>query len=57
MFLKTNLYIESFKDKEKINYNMFMTAELSKTSPTYVFTRRILQRQIAVENLSSSNTY
>ena len=36
---------------------MFMSVAISVTSPTSVFTRRILQRQNAVEDLSSSNIY
>ena len=57
VFLKTNSYIETFEDRGKINYNMFMSVANSQPSSTSVFTRRILQRQNAVADLSSSNTY
>ena len=55
VFLRTNSYIETFEDRAKINYDMFMSVALIKPPPTAFFTtRRILQRQNAVENLSSS---
>ena len=57
VFLKTNSYIETFENREKINYDMFMSVAISQPSPTSVFTRRNLQRQNAIENLLSSNTY
>ena len=45
MFLKTNSYIKTFKDRNKINYDMFLSVELSQPSTTFVLNRRILQRQ------------
>ena len=57
VFLKTNSYIKTIEDKGKINYNMFISVAISQPSPTSVFTRRILQRQNAVEDLTSSNIY
>ena len=36
---------------------MFMSVAISKLSPTFVFTRRIFQRQNEVVDLSSPTTY
>ena len=57
VFLRTNSYIETFEDRIKINYDMFMSVALIKPPPTAFFNRRIFQRQNAVEDLTSSNTY
>ena len=56
VFLRTNSYIETFEDRGKINYDMFFSVALSQPPPTSVLTRRILRRQIGVEDLSSFNT-
>ena len=56
VFLITNSYIETFEDRGKINYDMFMSVALSQPPFISVFTRRILQRQNAVEDLSSITT-
>ena len=56
VFLKTNSYIETFEDRFKINYNMFLSVALSQSQPTSVLTRRILRRQNKVEDLLSFNT-
>ena len=46
--LRTYSYIETFEDRVKINYDMFMSVALKKPPPTAFFTtRRILQRQNA----------
>ena len=53
-FLRTNSYIETFEDRGKINYDMLMSVALIQPPPTaFSTTRRILQRQNAVEDLSS----
>ena len=57
VFLKINLYIETFEDSKIINYDMFMSVAISQDSPISVFIRRILQRQNAVDNRSLSNNY
>ena len=56
VFLRINLYIETFEDNEKINYDMFMSVALIQPPPTGFFTRQIRQRQNAVEDVSSSAT-
>ena len=56
VFLRTNSYIETFEDRGKINYDMFLSEALSRPLPTSVLTRRILQRQNGVENFSTLNT-
>ena len=56
MFFRTNSYIETFEDRGKISYDLFLSLVLIKTLPTAFFTRRILQRQNAVEDLSSFTT-
>ena len=56
VFLRTNSYIETFENRGKINYDMFLSIALSQPPPTSVLTRRILRRQNGVENLSSFNT-
>ena len=53
VFLRTNLYIETFEERKKINYDMFMRIAFSRLPPTSVLTRQILQRQNEVEDLSS----
>ena len=58
LLLRTNLYTEISEDRGKINYDIFISVAFSKPPPTSVLTRQILQRQNAVENLSSiSKTY
>ena len=60
VFLRTNSYIKSFEDRGKINYDMFMCVALIQPPSTALSTRRILQRQNAVEDLSSfitTNSY
>ena len=56
VFLRTNSYIETFEDRGKINYDMFISVALSHPPPTSFFTRRILLRQNGVEDLSLLNT-
>ena len=56
VFLITNSYINTFKDRGKINVDMFLSVALSQRPPTSVFTRQILRRQNEVEDLSSVNT-
>ena len=56
VFLRTNSYIETFEDRGKINYDMFLRVAFSQPPPTFVLTRRILRRQNRVEDLSSFNT-
>ena len=53
IFLRTNSYIETFEDRGKINYDMFLSLALSQPPPTSDLTRRILRRQNVVEDLSS----
>ena len=54
VFLRTNSYIKTFEDRAKINYDMLMSVALIQPPPTaFSTTRRILQRQNAVEDLSS----
>ena len=57
VFLCNHLYTETLEDRGKINYDMFMSVALSNPPPTSVLTRRILQRQNAVKDLSFSTTY
>ena len=56
IFLRTNSYIETFEDRNKINYDMVLSVAFSQPPPTFVLTRQILRRQNGVENLSSFNT-
>ena len=56
VFLRTNLYIETFEERSKINYDMFLIVAVSQPQPTAVLARRILRRQNGVEYLSSFNT-
>ena len=56
VFLRTSSYIETFEDRGKINYDIFLSVALSQPPPTFVLTRRILRRQNGVEDLSSFNT-
>ena len=48
---------ETFEDRGKINYDMFMSLALSNPPPTSVRINRILQRQHGVVDLSFPNTY
>ena len=57
VFLRNHSYTESFKDRGKINYEMFMSVALLIPPPTSVRTNRILQRQHGVVDLSSPNAY
>ena len=57
VFLRNHSYTETIEDRGKINYDMFMSLALSNPLHTSVLTRRILQRQNAVEDLSVSTTY
>ena len=41
VFLRANSYIETFEDKGKINYDMFMSIALIQPLPTSFYTRRI----------------
>ena len=54
--LRINLYIETFEDRSKINYDMFVSVSLSQPPPTSVLTWQVLQRQNGVYDLSSFNT-
>ena len=56
IFLRTNSYIETFKVRGKINYDMFLSVAFSQPPTTSVLNRRILQRQNEVEDFSSFNT-
>ena len=56
VFLRTNSYIETFEDKGKINYDMFLSLALSNLPPTSVLIRQILRRQNGVEDLITFNT-
>ena len=56
VFLRTNSYIETFEDKGKINFDMFLSVALSQPPFTSVLTRRIFRRQNGVEDFSSFNT-
>ena len=56
LFLKNNSNIDTFEDRGKINNDMFISVALSQPPPTSVSTRRVLQRQNAVEDLSSITT-
>ena len=51
VFLRNHLYTETFEDRGKINYDMIMSVALPNPLLTSVLTRRILQRQNAVEDL------
>ena len=57
VFLRNNSYTETFEDGGKIKYYMFMRVENFYPLPTSTLTRRILQRQNEVEDLSSPTTY
>ena len=57
VFLCNHSYSETFEDRGKINNDMFMSVALANPPSTSVLTRRILQRQNAVENLSVSTSY
>ena len=57
VFLRNHSYTETFKDKRKINYYMFMSVALSNPPPTSVLTKRILKHQHGIVNLSFPNTY
>ena len=52
IILRTNSYINTFEDRGKIKYDMFLSKALYQPPPTSVLTRRILQRQNGVEDLS-----
>ena len=54
IFLRNHSYTETFEDRGNINFSMFMSVALSHPPPTSVLSRRILQRQNGVENLSLS---
>ena len=56
VLLRTNSYIDTFEDRGKISYDMFLSVALFQPPPTSVLTRRILRRQNGVEDLSSVNT-
>ena len=56
IFVRTNSYIETFEDRGKINYDMFLSVAFVQPPTTSVLNRRILQRQNGVEDLSSFNT-
>ena len=56
VFLISNSYIETFEDRGKCNYDMFLSVALSQPPPTSVLTQRIVRRQNKVEDLSSLNT-
>ena len=55
--LRNNSYTETFEDRGKITYDMFMSVAVSNPPPTSVLTRRILQSQNAVEDLSFFTIY
>ena len=57
VFLRNYSYTETFKNRWKINYDMFMSVALSNPPPASVFTKRTLRRQHVVVDLSSYNTY
>ena len=57
VFLRNNSSTDTFEDRGKIYYDMFMSVAQSNPPPTSVLTRRILQRQNAVVDLSVSTTY
>ena len=57
MLFVNQLYTETFEDKQKFNYDMFMNVALPNPPPTFVLTKRIFQRQHGVVDLSSINTY
>ena len=56
VFLRTNSFIETFENRGKIYYDMFLSVAYSPPPATFVLTRRILQRLNKVEDLSSFNT-
>ena len=57
IFLCNNSYTETFEDRNKINFAMFMCVALSHPPPTSVLTTRILIRQNRVVELLSPTTY
>ena len=57
IFLLNNSCTETFEDRGKIIFDMFMCVALSHFPPTSVLTKRILQRQNGVIELSSTTTY
>ena len=56
-FLCNHSYTETFEDRRKINYDMFISVALSNLPLTLVLTKRILQRQHGIVDLSSPNIY
>ena len=57
IFLRNNSYTETFEDRCKINFVMFMFVAISNPPFTSVYTKRILRRQNWVVDLSSLTTY
>ena len=57
VFLRNHSYTETFEDREKIYYDMFIRDALSNFLYTFVLTKRIVQRQHGVVDLLSPNTY
>ena len=57
IFLGNNSYTETFENRCKINFTLFMCEAISNPKPTPVFTKRILRRQNGVVDLSSPTTY
>ena len=57
IFLRNNSYTETFGDRCKINFAMFMCVAISHPPTTSVLTKRIVRRQKGVVNLSSSTTF
>ena len=57
IFLQNNSYTETFEDRCKMNFAMFMCVAISNPPPTSVLTKRILRRQNGAVDLSSPNTY
>ena len=57
IFLRNNSYTETFEDRCKINFTMFMCVAISNPPPTSILTKRILRRQNGVVDLSSPTTY
>ena len=45
VFLRKHSYTETFEDRGKINYDMFIIVARSKPKPTSVFTKRVFERQ------------
>ena len=52
LFLRTNSYIETIENRGKISNNMFISVAICQPSSISFITRRILQRQNEVEDLS-----